>query len=210
MSVEEIRQDEQGFAKRMLQRNRARAEGYLQDPAKLQNLLMATQRKAHVAIDSVGPLAAVRDQGALMWRMLRSWQQGKYKNAPTGVLISAMAALIYFVAPLDFLPDFILGTGFFDDAAVLAFVLRGIAGDLKKYADWETVEEAKRIIAEDEARQAAIAALPAPTEELALVVDNLGESAILEEIKELQPIAPEGQEKRSWLPWRRRSRQVQQ
>ncbi len=209
MSIEEIKQDKDGFAKRMLQRNRAKAENYLQDPAKMQNLLLETQRKAHVAIDSVGPLAAVRDQAGLMWRMVRSWQQGAYKHAPTGVLVSAVAALIYFVVPLDFLPDFILGTGFFDDAAVLAFVLRGIAGDLKKYADWETVERAKVIIATDEMRQAAIAALPAPADEVvevAPVIDNPTQSDILEEIEDLEPVK---EEKGGWLPWRRKSKRMQ-
>lgn len=206
MSIEEIKQDNDGFAKRMLRRNRAKAEGYIQDPAKMQNLLLATQRKAHIAVDSVGPLAAVRDQLGLMWRMLRSWQQGAYKHAPTGVLVSAVAALIYFVVPLDFLPDFILGTGFFDDAAVLAFVLRGIAGDLKKFSDWETVERAKGIIAADEMRQAAIAALPAPAEEVAPVIDEPTQSDILEEIEELEPVKAE---RGGWLPWRRRSRRVQ-
>lgn len=198
-----------GFAQRMLQRNKVKAEGYLQDPTKLQNLLLTAQRKAHVAIDSVGPLAIVRDQSALMWRMVRSWQQGKYKVAPKGVLISAVAALIYFVVPFDFLPDFILGTGLFDDAAVLAFVLRSVQGDLKKFSDWETVEEAKRIVAAEEARQAKLAALPAPADEITLpAIDSAAESTILEEIEALVPPIPEAEKKRSWLPWKRRAKQV--
>lgn len=204
MSIDEIKQDKDGFARRMLRRNRAKAEGYLHDPTKMQNLLVATQRKAHIALDSVGPLAAVRDQLGLMWRMLRSWQQGNYKNAPTGVLVSIVAALIYFVVPFDFLPDFVLGTGFFDDAAILAFVVRGIAGDLKKFSDWETVERAKGIIAADEERQAAIAALPAPADAVGEVLDVTPQADVLEEIMELEPVnKPVAEGKRSWLPWRR-------
>lgn len=139
-------QGKQGLIKRIMQRNRIKATGYLQDPVAMQNLLTNVQQKARIT-GAVAPLEALRGQLGLMWRMLRSWQKGAYKQAPKGVLISAVAALIYFIAPIDALPDFILGTGFLDDAAVLAFVLRSIAGDLKQYADWETLEEAKRIIA---------------------------------------------------------------
>lgn len=142
----EVKQ-KQGIIKRMMQRNRAKAELYLQNPAAMQTLMFNVQRKARIAIDTAGPLDAMRGQLTLLWRMLRSWQKGAYRQAPKGVLISAVAALIYFLAPIDALPDFILGTGFFDDAAVFAFVIRSIAGDLKKFADWETVEEARRIIA---------------------------------------------------------------
>jgi uncharacterized membrane protein YkvA (DUF1232 family) len=150
-AMEQVTQ-KQGIIKRMMQRNRTKAEHYLQDPAAMQNLLVNVQKKSKVAIDTNGPLDAFRGQLALLWRMLRSWQKGAYKNAPKGMLISAVAALVYFLAPIDALPDFILGTGFLDDAAVFAFVIRSISGDLKKYADWETVEEAKRIIAVDKER----------------------------------------------------------
>jgi len=148
----EIVTQKQGIIKRMMQRNRTRAEKYLQDPSAMQNLLVNVQQKAKVAVDTVGPLDALRGQITLLWRMVRSWQKGVYKQAPKGVLISAVAALIYFLAPIDALPDFILGTGLLDDAAVFAFVIRSIAGDLKKFADWETVEEAKRIVDAEKAR----------------------------------------------------------
>lgn len=37
-----------------------------------------------------------------------------------------LAALAYFVLPLDFLPDFILGVGFTDDATVLLLALKTV------------------------------------------------------------------------------------
>lgn len=170
----EIVSQKQGIIKRMMQRNRTKAEKYLQDPAAMQNLLVNVQQKAKVAIDTVGPLEALRGQLTLLWRMVRSWQKGAYKQAPKGVLISAVAALIYFIAPIDALPDFILGTGFLDDAAVFAFVIRSISGDLKKFADWETVEEAKRVIAAEKERAALAPVSAEPAEELAIQSSGTG------------------------------------
>lgn len=45
-----------------------------------------------------------------------------------GVLIAALA---YFAMPADFIPDFIAGFGFTDDAAVLATALSLVAGHVK-------------------------------------------------------------------------------
>ncbi len=42
-----------------------------------------------------------------------------------------VAALAYFVMPADFIPDFIAGFGFTDDAAVLATTLGLVAGHVK-------------------------------------------------------------------------------
>lgn len=161
-NVDAVVAQKQSIIKRMMQRNRAKADQYLQDPSALQNLLVRVQKKAKVAVDTTGPLDAIRSQLGLLWRMVRAWQKGQYKQAPKGVLISAVAALIYFLAPIDALPDFILGTGLLDDAAVLAFVIRNIAGDLQKFSDWETVAAAKRVLEANAARDAE-AALEAET-----------------------------------------------
>jgi len=45
-----------------------------------------------------------------------------------GVLIAALA---YFVTPVDLIPDFVAGIGFTDDAAVLAMALSLVAGHIR-------------------------------------------------------------------------------
>ena len=42
-----------------------------------------------------------------------------------------LAALAYFVTPVDVIPDFIAGFGFTDDAAVLALAIRAVSRHLK-------------------------------------------------------------------------------
>jgi uncharacterized membrane protein YkvA (DUF1232 family) len=41
-----------------------------------------------------------------------------------------LAALAYFVLPVDVIPDFVAGIGFTDDAAVLALALSLVAGNI--------------------------------------------------------------------------------
>jgi uncharacterized membrane protein YkvA (DUF1232 family) len=46
---------------------------------------------------------------------------------PQRVRVALGGALLYFVVPADMIPDFLLGLGFTDDAAVLAAALRTLA-----------------------------------------------------------------------------------
>jgi uncharacterized membrane protein YkvA (DUF1232 family) len=52
-------------------------------------------------------------------------------RTPFRVRGTLLAALAYFVLPLDFIPDFIVGLGFTDDVAVLTAAIAAIKGHIK-------------------------------------------------------------------------------
>lgn len=49
---------------------------------------------------------------------------------PTRSKLTLVAALAYFVAPIDVVPDFIFGIGFFDDASVLAAAFAAVRASI--------------------------------------------------------------------------------
>ncbi|MEL6921766.1 MAG: YkvA family protein [Pseudomonadota bacterium] len=51
-------------------------------------------------------------------------------DTPTRVRGVLLAALAYFILPLDSLPDFIIGFGFTDDIAVLTAALAAVRGNI--------------------------------------------------------------------------------
>jgi uncharacterized membrane protein YkvA (DUF1232 family) len=51
-------------------------------------------------------------------------------RTPSKVKALLLAALAYFVMPVDVIPDFVAGFGFTDDAAVLALALSLVAGNI--------------------------------------------------------------------------------
>ena len=51
-------------------------------------------------------------------------------KTPSSVRATLLAALAYFVLPLDFIPDFILGIGFGDDLAVLMAAITAVRGNI--------------------------------------------------------------------------------
>ena len=69
--------------------------------------------------------------------MLGAYINGKYKKIPKKTLIIIVAAFIYFVSPIDLIPDFIPGIGYIDDAGVIAFVFQSVYEDIQKFERWK-------------------------------------------------------------------------
>ncbi|MBN1352074.1 DUF1232 domain-containing protein [candidate division KSB1 bacterium] len=69
--------------------------------------------------------------------MGKAWARREYKNVPKKTMLSVLAAIIYFVNPFDAIPDFLASFGFLDDAAVFAFVIHSLRGDLQKFREWQ-------------------------------------------------------------------------
>ena len=73
----------------------------------------------------------------LLFRLLKAWKDGSHRGLSVRTLASLIAALLYVLSPVDFMPDFIPGIGLIDDAAVLAFLLHSMAQDLAAFRVWE-------------------------------------------------------------------------
>jgi uncharacterized membrane protein YkvA (DUF1232 family) len=106
---------------------------YLKDPKKLSRLLTSVLTYAKKNKGAVG--AFLKDV-LLLWEMLNAWFKGEYKAIPKKTIILITVALIYFVSPLDLIPDWLPG-GFIDDAALLAWVMQSIASDIHKFKVWK-------------------------------------------------------------------------
>jgi uncharacterized membrane protein YkvA (DUF1232 family) len=72
----------------------------------------------------------------LGFEMVKDYKQKKYRNVPWRAITMIAAALLYFLSPLDLIPDFLGPIGFTDDAVVLAFVFKSLRDELLKYCDW--------------------------------------------------------------------------
>jgi uncharacterized membrane protein YkvA (DUF1232 family) len=72
----------------------------------------------------------------LIGRLVKAQATGKYKVS-LQVIIILLAAIIYFINPIDLIPDFIPGLGLTDDLAVLTWVYRVAADELNRFEKWE-------------------------------------------------------------------------
>jgi len=76
----------------------------------------------------------------LAYRALLLFYVMRDKNTPTPLKGAALAGLLYFLTPLDAIPDFIPGAGYSDDLGVLAATL----GVLHLYISDEMREKAQQ------------------------------------------------------------------
>ena len=114
-------------------RAKLKAKEYMDDPEKLKGLLNEASTKANT---NKRILTNVWEELMTLFRLIKTWLQGKYK-APTISILLAIAAIIYFVSPIDLIPDWIPLAGFLDDAVIISFVVASIKNDITDFKSWE-------------------------------------------------------------------------
>lgn len=123
------------FARRIakfVRRCRKQAEEILQNGEKMEALLIRAEEKVR-KVPGVGRKLAYVPEMILL---LRSYRNREYTAIPLPKLLAILTAILYFVLPVDALPDHIPGLGFLDDALVTGIVIKLCNDDLDRFMDW--------------------------------------------------------------------------
>ena len=91
-------------ADNILRGYKSKAGAYINDREKAEKLLHDAVSKAN---NKSGPLEAIWDDLRLFFSLLRDWKNGCYRKISPKSLLLVIAALLYFLNPLDLMPDFI-------------------------------------------------------------------------------------------------------
>jgi uncharacterized membrane protein YkvA (DUF1232 family) len=110
------------------------ARKVLKDPKEADKLASAAEEKA---AKFSGPLKDVLGDLRALIRLIRAYSKGEYRDIPLMTVASAAAAVIYFVWPLDVIPDLVPVIGYSDDVVVAMFVVAAIHEDLAAFRRWE-------------------------------------------------------------------------
>lgn len=100
---------------------------------RLPALLFAVARKGK---GQGGRLGKVKEDLQLLQALCLAYWRGEYRAVSRKSMISVVAGLMYFLSPIDAIPDFILGIGMLDDIAVLAWVMRSIEVEMNAFRAW--------------------------------------------------------------------------
>lgn len=106
-----------------------------------------TLRVVHEAVKygrkNQGAVSRVGSDLFTMLRLLQAWATRDYRRVPWRAVTYTLAAVLYFLSPIDLIPDMLAGVGFVDDAAMLAFVARQVRKDLEDFRQWESRRKGK-------------------------------------------------------------------
>jgi len=79
----------------------------------------------------------IKEKFFTLGRMVKAYALGHYREIPWKPLLMITAVVIYFVNPIDIIPDWIPGLGLSDDFTILASVYATVKNEIDKFLSWE-------------------------------------------------------------------------
>ncbi len=127
-------------AKKELENGYDTAEEILKDDKRMDRFLQRLEKKLKVIPVAGKTLSMI----PTLIELIRSYIKKEYKDIPIGSIIAIISALLYWLTPIDALPDTLPGIGYVDDVSVLALCLKLVKSDIDDYEKWR--KKNKKII----------------------------------------------------------------
>ena len=70
-------------------------------------------------------------------RLTKAWRNKEYTDVSYATVFLSVAILLYFVSPIDLIPDFIPLIGGLDDVLLLGFLIKIIDKEIERFLTWE-------------------------------------------------------------------------
>jgi uncharacterized membrane protein YkvA (DUF1232 family) len=128
---------------RRFSKSKTKASALINDKEKAKEKIEEAFKKANA---NKADLQSVWSQFELLLSLVKDYFNGNYKDIPKKSIIAIIAGILYFLSPVDLIPDFILGFGLIDDVFIIGLVIKQVAKDLEKYKIWKVTEKSKPIL----------------------------------------------------------------
>ena len=119
-------------AKKQLESGYDKAKDILNNSDKLEKFLQDLETK----LKMIPKLGEELSKIPIMVSLVRSYVKKEYTKIPMGSVIAIVSALVYFVSPIDLIPDFIPVAGYSDDVAVILACWHYVKKDIEEYGRW--------------------------------------------------------------------------
>lgn len=138
MSLKELFEEGLSVSKSLLFRLFSqRAEAYLHKPAQALDILDKTMDKLH-SYDSINDFGADFKIGIQnLIRMLTASIMGEYRGVSKRNLALSFAVILYFLSPLDLVPDLIPFLGLVDDISLFIWLVTTFQDEYSAFLQWE-------------------------------------------------------------------------
>lgn len=123
-----------------LQSRYQKADALLRDDAKMEPFLEKLEKKLKWIPFVRQELKMI----PILISMVRSYWKKDYTRVPRRTMLAIVSALIYFLSPIDVIPDWIPFLGQMDDALVIATCWKLVNKDIAHYREWQVTTGRKR------------------------------------------------------------------
>ena len=115
----------------------SKAKKIINDDEKLKKLIEDVLKKHKEISSDKKTSAKLNDSLRLFIRIINAYTSKEYTYVPWKTICLIVAGLIYFIYPVDLIPDFIPVSGLIDDVALIAWIYESIQDDIEKFLEWE-------------------------------------------------------------------------
>ena len=110
-----------------------KATQLIKNKSRITNLLVDAGKKITLNKSS---LLNIKDDLLILIKLISSWVKGDYKNISNTTIATVIATILYFVNPIDIIPDFTPLIGYTDLATILLYVLSKLSDELEEFKKW--------------------------------------------------------------------------
>ena len=116
----------------------------INEQSQVKELLWQVSQKLQKINGSGKQINELMDLIQLFLRMIKKSLAGEYSAFSHKTLLSLVFGLLYFVTPMDVVPDFIPLLGFSDDLSIVYFIIKNFKLDIEAFKVWELNQESVR------------------------------------------------------------------
>ena len=115
-------------------KSESKASVILKDKAKAGDTIKEALGKA---VPNTSDWEGVWAKMLLLFAVAKDYVNGDYTEIPKRSIVAILGGLIYFLSPIDVVPDFVPVLGFIDDVFILNLVYKQVIKDLERYKIWK-------------------------------------------------------------------------
>ena len=122
---------------RFYQRAKEKASRIVGDKDRMHDLVASSREKLQSINFEDSKISRLAVNLRIMIRIIKSYANGSYREMPWKSLLALVGGVIYFLMPVDLIPDFIPFTGFLDDFTVIMILSGAFQQDIEDFLLWE-------------------------------------------------------------------------
>lgn len=139
--MEQLNKEQINTLDKTLENSIHKAEELIKDKEKTEEKIDEAIEKVIKVEEEKGIFEKIWDDLPLMFGMAKDWITGKYKDISLTSMLTILGGIIYFLSPIDLIPDFIPVIGYLDDLYILSSVIDKVRKEIDKYKVWKKNNE---------------------------------------------------------------------